>query len=107
MFIKLPLQDTEPPPLLVYKVSITIRDDIYVFQWCLTKIWHTSMPLVLSVVFNSLLSYFNIMASSLTCLFLAETRHPIRLYSRYVDRLHILFRVTADGARLIQRYLSA
>lgn len=37
-----------------------------------------------------------------------ETRHPIRLYSRYVDRLHILFRFTADEARdLIQRYLSA
>ena len=37
-----------------------------------------------------------------------ETRHPIRLYSRYVDRLHILFRFSADEARdLIQRYLSA
>jgi pre-mRNA-processing factor 8 len=37
-----------------------------------------------------------------------ETRHPIRLYSRYVDRLHILFRFTADEAHdLIQRYLSA
>src|SRR5215510_8440077 len=36
-----------------------------------------------------------------------ETRHPIRLYSRYVDRLHILFRFTADAARdLIQMYLS-
>ncbi len=36
-----------------------------------------------------------------------ETRHPIRLYSRYVDRLHILFRFTADESRdLIQRYLS-
>ena len=37
-----------------------------------------------------------------------ETRHPIRLYSRYVDRLHILFRFTTDEAcDLIQRYLSA
>ncbi|KAF8596751.1 pre-mRNA-processing-splicing factor [Ceratobasidium sp. AG-I] len=37
-----------------------------------------------------------------------ETRHPIRLYSRYVDRIHVLFRFTADEARdLIQRYLSA
>jgi pre-mRNA-processing factor 8 len=37
-----------------------------------------------------------------------ETRHPIRLYSRYVDRLHILFRFNADESRdLIQRYLSA
>ncbi|KAG1800185.1 PRP8 pre-mRNA processing factor 8-like protein [Suillus plorans] len=37
-----------------------------------------------------------------------ETRHPIHLYSRYVDRLHILFRFSADEARdLIQRYLSA
>jgi pre-mRNA-processing factor 8 len=37
-----------------------------------------------------------------------EVRHPVRLYSRYVDKLHILFRFTADEARdLIQRYLSA
>ncbi|KAF7291692.1 Pre-mrna-processing-splicing factor 8 [Mycena chlorophos] len=37
-----------------------------------------------------------------------ETHHPIRLYSRYVDRLHILFRFTAEESRdLIQRYLSA
>ena len=37
-----------------------------------------------------------------------ETRHPIRLYSRYVDRLHILFHFTTDEAcDLIQRYLSA
>jgi pre-mRNA-processing factor 8 len=37
-----------------------------------------------------------------------ETRHPIRLYSRYIDRIHILFRFTADESRdLIQRYLSA
>lgn len=37
-----------------------------------------------------------------------EVRHPVRLYSRYVDRLHILFRFTAEEARdLIQRYLSA
>lgn len=36
-----------------------------------------------------------------------ETRHPIRLYSRYIDRLHIFFRFTADEARdLIQRYLT-
>ena len=36
-----------------------------------------------------------------------ETRHPIRLYSRYVDKLHILFRFSADEARdLIQRYLT-
>ena len=37
-----------------------------------------------------------------------ETRHPIRLYSRYIDRIHIMFRFTADESRdLIQRYLSA
>jgi pre-mRNA-processing factor 8 len=37
-----------------------------------------------------------------------ETRHPIRLYSRYVDRLHILLRFSADESRdLFQRYLSA
>ncbi|XP_010063538.2 pre-mRNA-processing-splicing factor 8A [Eucalyptus grandis] len=36
-----------------------------------------------------------------------ETRHPIRLYSRYIDRVHILFRFTHDEARdLIQRYLT-
>ncbi|PWN47328.1 PRP8 pre-mRNA processing factor 8-like protein [Violaceomyces palustris] len=37
-----------------------------------------------------------------------ETRHPIRLYTRYIDRIHILFRFNAEEARdLIQRYLSA
>jgi hypothetical protein len=37
-----------------------------------------------------------------------ETHHPIQLYSRYVDRLHILFRFLADESRdLIQCYLSA
>ncbi|KAL5711925.1 Pre-mRNA-processing-splicing factor 8A [Ranunculus cassubicifolius] len=36
-----------------------------------------------------------------------ETRHPIRLYSRYVDRVHILLRLTHEEARdLIQRYLT-
>uniref|UniRef100_A0A2P2MF85 MPN domain-containing protein n=1 Tax=Rhizophora mucronata TaxID=61149 RepID=A0A2P2MF85_RHIMU len=36
-----------------------------------------------------------------------ETRHPIRLYSRYIDKVHILFRFTHDEARdLIQRYLT-
>ncbi|XP_061716372.1 pre-mRNA-processing-splicing factor 8 [Cydia pomonella] len=36
-----------------------------------------------------------------------ETAHPIRLYCRYVDRIHIYFRFTADEARdLIQRYLT-
>ncbi|WWC70357.1 pre-mRNA-processing-splicing factor 8 [Kwoniella pini CBS 10737] len=37
-----------------------------------------------------------------------ESRHPIRFYTRYVDRIHILFRFSSDEARdLIQRYLSA
>ncbi|TPX47926.1 hypothetical protein SeLEV6574_g02344 [Synchytrium endobioticum] len=37
----------------------------------------------------------------------SEVRHPIRLYSRYVDRNHIFFRFTQDEARdLIQRYLT-
>lgn len=37
-----------------------------------------------------------------------ETRHPIRFYSRYVDRIHMLFRFTAEESRdLIQRFLSA
>lgn len=36
-----------------------------------------------------------------------ETRHPIRLYSRYIDRVHMLFRFTHEEARdLIQRYLT-
>lgn len=37
-----------------------------------------------------------------------ETRHPIRLYSRYIDRIHIMLRFNAEESRdLIQRYLSA
>ncbi|WAQ81207.1 hypothetical protein PtA15_1A547 [Puccinia triticina] len=37
-----------------------------------------------------------------------EVRHPIRLYARYVDKIHILFRFTAEESRdLIQRFLSA
>ena len=36
-----------------------------------------------------------------------ETRHPIRLYSRYIDKIHMLFRFTAEEAKdLIQRYLT-
>ncbi|OAF70592.1 Splicing factor Prp8 [Intoshia linei] len=36
-----------------------------------------------------------------------EQVHPVRLYSRYIDRLHILFKFTADEAKdLIQRYLT-
>ncbi|KAL5034098.1 pre-mRNA-splicing factor 8 [Batrachochytrium dendrobatidis] len=36
-----------------------------------------------------------------------EARHPIRLYTRYIDRLYIFFRFTAEEARdLIQRYLT-
>ncbi|CAA3019131.1 pre-mRNA-processing-splicing factor 8A [Olea europaea subsp. europaea] len=36
-----------------------------------------------------------------------ETGHPIRLYSRYIDKVHILFRFTHEEARdLIQRYLT-
>ena len=36
-----------------------------------------------------------------------ETRHPIRLYCRYIDRLHILLRLSADECKdLIQRYLT-
>jgi pre-mRNA-processing factor 8 len=37
-----------------------------------------------------------------------KTQHPIRLYSCYVDRFHILFRFATDEAcDFIQRYLSA
>ncbi|KAG0699153.1 Pre-mRNA-processing-splicing factor 8 [Chionoecetes opilio] len=36
-----------------------------------------------------------------------ETQHPIRLYSRYIDRIHIFFRFSAEEAKdLIQRYLT-
>jgi len=36
-----------------------------------------------------------------------ESKHPVRLYSRYIDKLHILFRFTHDEAKeLIQRYLT-
>eukprot|EP00884_Botryococcus_braunii_P011285 jgi/Botrbrau1/20157/Bobra.0173s0058.1 len=36
-----------------------------------------------------------------------EVRHPIRLYSRYMTKIHILFRFTAEEAKdLIQRYLT-
>ncbi|TIA88345.1 hypothetical protein E3P99_02619 [Wallemia hederae] len=37
-----------------------------------------------------------------------ETAHPVRLYSRYVDKIHMLFKFDAEQSRdLIQRYLSA
>eukprot|EP00965_Chrysotila_dentata_P242551 6204928-Pleurochrysis_carterae.AAC.1 len=36
-----------------------------------------------------------------------EVRHPIRLYCRYIDRVHILLRLSADECKdLIQRYLT-
>lgn len=36
-----------------------------------------------------------------------ETKHPVRLYCRYVDRLHVLLRFTHEEAKeLIQRYLT-
>lgn len=36
-----------------------------------------------------------------------EVSHPVRLYSRYIERIHVFFRFTADEARdLIQRYLT-
>merc|ERR1719223_2318255 len=36
-----------------------------------------------------------------------ETRHPIRLYTRYIDRIYMLLRFDAEDARdVIQRYLT-
>lgn len=36
-----------------------------------------------------------------------EVRHPIRLYTRYIDRIHVLFRFTAEEAKdLNQRFLT-
>ena len=83
-----------------------------------------------SVVFSSIPSSSSTMVMSLIFSFLAcsemagplqmpnnflqyhnsatETQHPICLYSRYVDCLHIFFRFTMHEARdLIQCYLSA
>ena len=37
----------------------------------------------------------------------SETRHPIRLYTRYIDRIWVFYRFTADESRdLIQRFLT-
>eukprot|EP01103_Thecamoeba_quadrilineata_P007750 TRINITY_DN17584_c0_g1_i1.p1 TRINITY_DN17584_c0_g1~~TRINITY_DN17584_c0_g1_i1.p1 ORF type:complete len:2354 (+),score=376.42 TRINITY_DN17584_c0_g1_i1:360-7064(+) len=36
-----------------------------------------------------------------------EVKHPLRLYSRYIERLHLLYRFTHEEAKeLIQRYLT-
>ncbi|KAL3154210.1 Pre-mRNA-processing-splicing factor 8A [Trebouxia sp. C0010 RCD-2024] len=36
-----------------------------------------------------------------------QTRHPIRLYTRYINKVHIMFRFTAEESKdLIQRYLT-
>ncbi|UKK01357.1 Prp8 protein [Theileria orientalis] len=36
-----------------------------------------------------------------------ETRHPIRMYCRYIDQIYVLFKFTGAEAReLVQRYLS-
>ena len=36
-----------------------------------------------------------------------ETRHPIRLYTRYIDKVYVVFRFTAEEAKdLIQRFLT-
>ncbi|GBP12886.1 Pre-mRNA-processing-splicing factor 8 [Eumeta japonica] len=35
-----------------------------------------------------------------------ESAHPIRLYCRYVDRIHLFFRFSAEEGDLIQRYLT-
>eukprot|EP00948_MAST-09A_sp_MAST-9A-sp1_P002883 g2883.t1 len=36
-----------------------------------------------------------------------ETRHPIRMYTRYVDKIYIMFRFTEDESKdLIQRFLT-
>ncbi|KAI9220140.1 PRP8 pre-mRNA processing factor 8 [Blastocladiella britannica] len=36
-----------------------------------------------------------------------ETRHPIRMYARYVDKLYVFYRFTADESKdLVQRYLT-
>ncbi|KAK5325868.1 pre-mRNA-splicing factor 8 [Exophiala xenobiotica] len=37
----------------------------------------------------------------------AETRHPIRLYTRYIDKIWVFFRFTAEESKdLIQRFLT-
>jgi pre-mRNA-processing factor 8 len=38
---------------------------------------------------------------------LTETRHPIRLYTRYIDKVYVLFKFDSEDSRdLIQRYLT-
>ncbi|CAF4576253.1 unnamed protein product [Rotaria socialis] len=89
--------DSEPPPLLVYK-------------WChginnLQDIWDTNEGLQrasdmtgLPQTFNDFLTFQEV---------IIEIEHPIRLYCRYIDRVHMFFRFTAEEARdLIQRCLT-
>ncbi|CAF3339049.1 unnamed protein product [Rotaria socialis] len=89
--------DSEPPPLLVYK-------------WChginnLQDIWDTNEGLQrasdmtgLPQTSNDFLTFQEV---------IIEIEHPIRLYCRYIDRIHMFFRFTAEEARdLIQRCLT-
>jgi len=98
-------QDMEAPHLLVHNLAdyITAKNN--------TDMAHTNtFSLIHSLQFRAKFSTFVVQYYGLVLdlLISAEIHHPIRLYSRYVDRLHILFRFTADEARdLIQRYLSA
>ncbi|KAL6140085.1 hypothetical protein ACLB2K_058386 [Fragaria x ananassa] len=98
--------DSEPPPLLVYK-------------WCqginnLENIWTQYYGLVLDLMLLGLTRASEIAGPQLKPNeFMTygdtkvETHHPIKLYSRYIDRVHILFRFTHEEARdLIQRYLT-
>ena len=96
--------DSEPPPLLVYKwcQGINNLSGIWVWYYGLVldlPVLHRASEMVGPPQFpNNFLQFQNVDT---------ETAHPIRLYSRYVDRIHILFRFTADEAKdLIQRYLT-
>ncbi|KXN66800.1 pre-mRNA-processing-splicing factor 8 [Conidiobolus coronatus NRRL 28638] len=88
--------DSEPPPQLVYK-------------WCqginnLTDIWVTEngeCNVMLETKLHKPNDFLHFPNETV------ETGHPIRLYARYVDKIHIFFRFTAEESRdLIQRYLT-
>ena len=72
---------------------------------------HTNTFSLICDLFSAfVLQYYSLVLDLLIqyCDSATETCHPIHLYSRYVDRLHILFQFMADEAHdLIQHYLSA
>lgn len=65
---------------------------------CLTEWRHASLTMRRPQIPNEFLTFRDTRT---------ETRHPIRLYSRYVNKVYLLFRFSAEEAKdLIQRYLT-